>query len=219
MNESMKDTNPKDMIGSNKVRLSTVPANVMFDVALALTEGMVKYGRHNYRAAGVRSSVYYDAAMGHLMDWFEGEDVDADSGLSHVTKAIASLVVLRDAMHQGMLTDDRPPSSKLKKRDFNGKSKEIIDRYAEMNPRHYTIADTKKAEPKKVSEKTLDKWVEVMEEVERMAEKTLPYPRTPKPQQQPDFINRTRKVDEIVWGKAETIYSQSGIGIGVRVVK
>ncbi|SVD92517.1 uncharacterized protein METZ01_LOCUS445371, partial [marine metagenome] len=29
-------------------------------------EGAIKYGRHNYRIAGVRASVYIDATIGHL---------------------------------------------------------------------------------------------------------------------------------------------------------
>lgn len=138
---SDKPTNPKDVIGVRKTPMSCVPAGVLLDVALAMQEGAAKYGRHNYRAAGVRSSVYYDAAMGHLMDWWEGDDVDADSGLSHVTKAIASLVVLRDAMMQGKLTDDRPPRSKVFKRDFNPVAASILDRHADKNPKHWTLTD------------------------------------------------------------------------------
>jgi hypothetical protein len=138
---NMKPTNPKDAIGIRKVNLSCVPAGVMLETAVALMEGAAKYGRHNYRGVGVRASVYYDAAAGHLMDWWEGDDIDADSGLSHVTKAIASLVVLRDAMLQEKLTDDRPPRSKVFKRDFNGKAAEVLDRHADKSPKHWTILD------------------------------------------------------------------------------
>jgi hypothetical protein len=113
----------------------------LFEIGNGMTEGMCKYGRHNYRAFGVRSSVYYDASMGHLMDWWEGQDLDPESGLSHVTKALASLVVLRDAMLQEMLSDDRPPRSKVFKSDFSAMTGEIIDRHADKSPRHYTIAD------------------------------------------------------------------------------
>lgn len=136
-----KDTNPKDAIGIRKVPMSVVPSGVLMDLALAMLEGASKYGRHNYRVAGVRASVYYDAAIGHLMDWWEGDDIDADSGLSHVTKAMASLAVLRDAMLQGKLTDDRPPKSKVFKRDFSPVAGEIIDRYAHVKPHHCTQAD------------------------------------------------------------------------------
>lgn len=142
---STKPTNPKDLLGARKVPLSTVPFAVMMEVGLALLEGMCKYGRHNFRAIGVRASVYYDAAMGHMGDWWEGDDIDQDSGLSHITKAIASLVVLRDAMIQEKLTDDRPPRSKLFKRDFNAQAAAIIDKHADKSPHHYTIADKEDA--------------------------------------------------------------------------
>jgi len=106
-----KDTNPKDAVGVRKPPISTVPAPVLMEVGVGMLEGACKYGRHNYRVAGVRSSVYYDATMRHLMSWWEGVDTDPDSGLSHVTKAICSLFVLRDAMLNDKLTDDRPPPS------------------------------------------------------------------------------------------------------------
>lgn len=109
MSDTHKPTNPKDALGIKKVPASCVPQTVMAEVALGMYEGARKYGRHNYRVIGVRASVYYDAARRHLDCWWEGENTDPDSGLNHVTKAIASLVVLRDAMIQGKLTDDRPP--------------------------------------------------------------------------------------------------------------
>lgn len=140
--EQIKSTNPKDAIGCRKVPMSVVPAGVLLEVALGMLEGACKYGRHNYRAIGVRASVYYDAAIGHLMDWWEGDDIDADSDLSHVTKAICSLVVLRDAMLQGKFNDDRPPRSTVYKRSFNDQAAAIIDRYADKKPKHYTIDDS-----------------------------------------------------------------------------
>jgi hypothetical protein len=104
-----KDTNPKDAIGIKKPPLSTIPLPVLFEVGVAMLEGACKYRRHNYRVSGVRATVYFDAAWRHLADWFEGEDIDPDSGLHHVSKAIASLVVLRDAIMRDMVLDDRPP--------------------------------------------------------------------------------------------------------------
>lgn len=109
----LKDTNPKDAVGVRKWRqYCTVPITVVWELGVAMLEGARKYGRHNYRVAGVRASVYVDAAKGHIDSWWEGEDIDADSGLSHITKAMASLAVLRDAMINDMVTDDRPPKVK-----------------------------------------------------------------------------------------------------------
>lgn len=106
-----KPSNPKDIFGSNKAALSMVPSGVLMELALGMHEGALKYGRHNYRSIGVRGSIYYDAAIRHLMAWWEGEDLDPQSGagLHHVSKAIASLTVLRDAMIVGKFNDDRPP--------------------------------------------------------------------------------------------------------------
>ena len=110
-----KDTNPKDAVGIRKWRqLSVVPFTVIWEVAVGILEGARKYGRHNYRVSKVRASVYVDAAMaGHLMPWWEGEDIDEESGINNITKAICSLVVLRDAMIQDQWVDDRPPKTDM----------------------------------------------------------------------------------------------------------
>ena len=140
-----KPSNPKDLVGVLKVPMSTVSAPVMAEVALGMLEGACKYGRHNYRMVGVRSSVYYDAAMRHLMAWWEGQDTDPASGLHHVTKAITSLVVLRDAMLHGMCDDDRPPRLATDFIDaMNKQAAAIIERLKKEKPKHYTIKDARR---------------------------------------------------------------------------
>lgn len=109
--------------------MSTVPSAVVMEIGLAMLEGALKYGRHNYRAIGVRASVYYDAFMRHVMAWWEGEDTDPDSGLNHLTKALACLTVIRDAMINDKWADDRPP--KLKDGwvlELNSKAKALIEK-------------------------------------------------------------------------------------------
>lgn len=105
----IKPTNPKDALGVKKAPLSTLPTGPMYEVALAMLEGARKYGRHNYRVMGVKASVYYDAAMGHITAWWEGEDADPASGLHHLAKAMASLAVIRDSQMMNNWVDDRPP--------------------------------------------------------------------------------------------------------------
>ena len=137
-----KPSNPKDAVGISKAPMSTVSAPVMAELGVAMLEGACKYGRHNYRVVGVRASVYYDATLRHLFSWWEGEDVDPDSGLSHVTKAITSLVVLRDAMLHKMVEDDRPPGTlKPFYVELNAKAAAIVDKYKSVQPKHYTRAD------------------------------------------------------------------------------
>jgi hypothetical protein len=131
-----KDTNPKDQCGVLKAPLSYVSMPVFFEVGLGMLEGGLKYGRHNYRAIGVRASVYFDATMRHLAAWWEGEDFDPDSyaNLSHITKAIASLTVLRDAMIQDKWTDDRPPRSKVNWASLNAGVKKLLAQYPKPVP-------------------------------------------------------------------------------------
>lgn len=125
-----KDTNPKDAVGTRKIPFTVIPFSVLWELACALLEGGRKYGRHNYRVAGVRGSVYIDATFRHLSQWWEGEDIDPDSGLSHITKAIASLTVMRDAMLQEKFVDDRPPKTKdTIYYELMGKAADIVDKY------------------------------------------------------------------------------------------
>lgn len=126
-----KDGNPKDAVGIRKAPFSTLPQNVVAEVGVAMLEGALKYGRHNYRAEGVRASVYFDASMRHLTAWWEGQDVDPDSGMSHLVKAIASLVVLRDAFSQRFVNDDRPPPSLP---DWQGELNEAVVKLLEKYP-------------------------------------------------------------------------------------
>lgn len=122
--------NPKDKIGSRKINFHLIPCEVLGEVSLAMLEGAKKYGQANWRKIGVQYSVYYDACLRHLMAWFEGEDIDPDSGLSHITKAIAGLIILRDSMFIGNAIDDRPP--KLKEgwvKEMNKKAEEIINKH------------------------------------------------------------------------------------------
>jgi hypothetical protein len=108
---------------------------------LGLLDGMLKYGRQNWRAAGVRASIYVDAAKRHLDAWFEGEDHDPDSGLPHLAHALACLAILVDSQAAGNLNDDRA---------FPGGYRHLVDKltplvpilkelHSDKNPKHYTI--------------------------------------------------------------------------------
>jgi len=140
-----KDTNPKDAVGTKKVPFSVLPWRVIAEVGLALLEGARKYGRHNWRVAGVRASVYVDASIRHITDFWEGCDVDPDSGLSHITKAIAGLTVLRDSMLQGNWKDDRPP--KVQEgwvQELNKKAAEIIEKYPNAVEPYTEVSETER---------------------------------------------------------------------------
>lgn len=128
-----KDTNPKDALGVKKAPLHCIPCGPLYELGLAMMEGGRKYGTHNYRAVGVRASVYYDAIMRHVTQWWEGENIDSDSGLHPLIKAAASIVVMRDGMLMDNYIDDRPikyPCG-LDMSKFNEKAGDIIEKYSE----------------------------------------------------------------------------------------
>lgn len=103
--------NPKDIAGALKLPFADIPGIVMAEVGLAMHEGARKYGAFNWRQTPIAASAYYSAAQRHLTQWWElGEDVDTTCGLSHITKAIACLMVLRDAQISERCKDDRPPA-------------------------------------------------------------------------------------------------------------
>ena len=132
--DKKKDSNPKDALGIKKVPLHAVPVKPLFEVGLAMMEGGRKYGTHNYRAIGVRVSTYYDAVMRHMMSWWEGEDIDPDSGVHHLVKAMACLFVVRDGMHMENCIDDRPiryPSGGMDMTAFNKIASDLITKYPE----------------------------------------------------------------------------------------
>lgn len=127
-----KPSNPKDQVGVLKAPMHYVSMPYMFEVGLAMLEGGLKYGAHNYRVAGVRYSVYYDAILRHVAAIWEGQDIDPDSGLPHLAKIGACCAVLRDAELCGKLVDDRPPAVHQDWiASLNQKAKELIARYPE----------------------------------------------------------------------------------------
>lgn len=102
------DSNPKSTFGDSKPSVAYIPTPVLWEVGLSFLEGAKKYGAYNWRKNAVRASTYYDACRRHMDVWLEGEDNDPDSGINHLSKAIACLMLLRDADMHGMMIDNRP---------------------------------------------------------------------------------------------------------------
>ncbi len=138
-----KPTNPKDVLGSDKVPIHLWPMTATVLGTLGLLDGASKYGRSNWRAIGIRASIYYDAIARHMSAWFEGEDIDPDSGLPHMAHVLAGAAIIVDAIAGGRFRDDRM---------YRGGYRALIDavtpdvarlkeKNAEHDPRHYTIAD------------------------------------------------------------------------------
>lgn len=108
--------NPKDLAGASKPSLAAVPMGVLWEIGQGMAEGARKYGPFNWRDTPIQAHVYCDATLRHLLAWWEREDIDPDSGVHHVTKAITSLMVLRDAIREKSWIDNRPRSRRARRR-------------------------------------------------------------------------------------------------------
>lgn len=144
---ALKDTNPKDAIGSGKLPLHLWPETATMHGSLALLDGALKYGRANWRASGVRASIYYDAARRHLAEWFEGANADRDSGLHPLAHVLACVAILLDAEAAGMLADDRQHKGRghhALKVALTRHVARLKALHADKAPHHYTIEDDAK---------------------------------------------------------------------------
>ena len=139
-----KPSNPKNPIGSNKVPMHLWPETATALGSMALLDGGLKYGIANYRAAGVRASIYVAALKRHMAAWYDaGEECAEDSGVDHLGHALACLAIIVDAREAGVLVDDRPKSGGFMGlcRRLEQTVQMLRERHKDKNPRHYTVAD------------------------------------------------------------------------------
>lgn len=143
LDPTSKATNPKDIIGSDKLPLHLWPETATMMGCLGLLEGALKYGRSNWRETGVRVSIYVDALRRHTNAYFEGEYTDPDSGMPHLAHMLACIAIIVDAQAAGKLTDDR---------QYPGGYRELVEelaplvpavkaKHADKSPKHWTIKD------------------------------------------------------------------------------
>lgn len=140
----IKPTNPKDAIGATKVPMGLVPDSAIVEASMAFLEGACKYGRYNWRGADVRASIYHDALRRHLSLWWNGEDIDTETGIPHLGSIIACAAILIDSRAFGSLNDDRPPSANMRalleaRKDIT--MPRVKELFAGHDPKQWTIAD------------------------------------------------------------------------------
>lgn len=143
-NANTKMTNPKDIIGSTKLPLELVPETLLIEASLSFLEGATKYGRFNWRIAGVRASIYKAALQRHLARWWNGEDRDRETRVKHLASIIACAGILLDAELCGKLTDDRPPRAPIGKliEENEEIGKHLRELFKDKQPYQYTIKDS-----------------------------------------------------------------------------
>ncbi len=92
----------------NKIDLSLVPLLFIEQVALAFMFGEKKYGRYNFLSGkGMEWHRISAALLRHFFAWLWGEDLDKESGLSHLAHVGACLAMLVCYQSLGIGTDTR----------------------------------------------------------------------------------------------------------------
>ena len=104
----LPDGNPKTVHGMSKPGIEGVPTAPLFEVGEVMRLGIRKYGLTNWRHDPISASVYYNAALRHIMSWWDGQSIDEESGQHHLAHAVACLLIMLDARAVANLIDDRP---------------------------------------------------------------------------------------------------------------
>jgi hypothetical protein len=102
------DDNPKTIYGTAKPSLIYVPPVALFKLGQVMEIGANKYGPMNWRDAKVTRSTYINAALRHIFEDWDGDDLDSETHLENLAHAAACLCIVLDAKAQGTLNDDRP---------------------------------------------------------------------------------------------------------------
>ncbi len=89
-----------------KPDLSLIPLPAMEALAYSLMYGEKKYSRNNFRA-GFDTNRLVASSLRHIYQWQNGEDLDSESGVSHLGHALASLTMLVTNLAEGVATDGR----------------------------------------------------------------------------------------------------------------
>lgn len=143
-----KASNPKEAFGSAKVPVGLVPDSAIIEESLAFLEGALKYGRYNWRIAGVRASTYNDAMERHRKRWWNGQDRDPLTRVRELASIRACCAILIDSEICGMLNDDRPPRADLNSlldQDMENVA-HLKELFKDHSPKQFTIADSQPTE-------------------------------------------------------------------------
>lgn len=90
----------------NKPDLALLPYPALVEMSQAFMYGERKYARHNYRH-GFETHRLIGAALRHIYKWENGEDLDPESGVSHLGHALASIAMLITNIAEDAATDTR----------------------------------------------------------------------------------------------------------------
>lgn len=100
----------------NKPDFSQIPPVALLELAKASTYGNIKYKRGGY-LHGIEWSRTYSATLRHLLAFWDGEDIDSESNLLHLSHALWNVMALVNLYYYYPKNDDRRIKLKKGERD------------------------------------------------------------------------------------------------------
>ncbi len=105
----------------DKSGVDQIPVDVLMEWGQVYTFGASKYGRNNWKL-GTEYHEFYASALRHLFAFWGGEDIDPESGLSHLVHALWNIAAIRHYQNKGLGTDDRDNPLEAERRQMMTKS-------------------------------------------------------------------------------------------------
>ena len=105
-----------------KAPITLIPTVAIWGMARVFAMGIEKYGKHNYRK-GLKFRECLDAAIRHILDLQDCDDIDKESGENHVFHALCELAMYAFMMKYRPDLDDRYDVKMLMERGKDEKAK------------------------------------------------------------------------------------------------
>ena len=91
-----------------KTQYQYLSSKFIKEMAEITTQGAKKYGERNYLQGDEQALMrIYDALMRHLMAWRSGDEVDPESGKSHLSHVACNAMMIYELEHKLKLTGEK----------------------------------------------------------------------------------------------------------------
>jgi hypothetical protein len=100
----------------NKTELNLLPVLALEKIGSVFSFGAKKYSNYNW-SKGLLYSRIFAATLRHLFSWWKGEELDEESGKSHLYHAGCCILMLIETQELELGEDDRPQYYKKQDND------------------------------------------------------------------------------------------------------
>ena len=105
-----------------KPRMDLLPGDALLDIAEVFTWGAEKYSDRNWEK-GMEWHKLFAPIERHLWKWWQGEELDEESGKHHLAHAACDVLMLLASVKRGIGEDDRPDTKSLLQKAYDNCAK------------------------------------------------------------------------------------------------